>query len=1146
MISSKKIDGLLDLLNNVPNEIKNKIAEYTNQDEIIKGQLELIVLFGENEEIVREKVEALGSKFENLGYGFGIITTNPNDVDKIALIKEIQYLELPKTLYTSGLIENKEICAKEVWDSYNCTGEGVLIGFIDSGIDYMHPAFMNEQNETRILYICDFSQGGKVWDKKQIDEAIKSNNPYSIVSERDVIGHGTSVAGTASAGGNINKENYGAAYRSFIAMVKMTGVGKVNYAKSTQLMRGIKFLLDKSNELDIPLVINLSFSTNDGAHNGSSLLEKYISTVTALERISFVIAAGNEGDSGHHVGGKLREQNEITFNMGLDEKTFVIQLYKDFLTDIAIEIKNPMGISSGNILINKQINSVNLGQDSLYIYNSGPKPFDINGEILFSFVNENSLTSGLWTITLFNVGESQGRFDMWMPISEGLNPNTKFLKPDPINTLGIPGTVNDVITAGSYDFTLNSISSFSGRGALLSSKPDLVAPGEKVLAPIPEGFYDTLSGTSFATPLVAASAALLMEWGIVKGNDPLMYGDRLKYFLLKGAIRDRKDIDYPSPLWGYGKVCVKGGLELAINSRSYGKLMRQLSKNYNEYFFGEQYGNFIIEYEGDLNKVFDNIDFGAAFALDERYAVAFVEYDKAYEFFKNTIEIVYVEEPTIFTLSQVSPIDAANISEFHNNPVFQLRGNGVMVGIIDTGIDYLNDEFIYEDNTTRIINIWDQSIEENGSPGVFGVGKEYTREEINEAINVKKAGGDPYSIVNSKDIIGHGTAMAGIVGGRGKNPELIGAAPDCEFLIVKLNGVKNSIKKQEGVGDKDIPMYCSAELVLGIKYLYEKSRELRKSLVILLPFESNKGAHDGTAITERYIDEISKVRGLVVATGVGNQGDEEIHTSGDFEKIGDVRTIELKVDSLQKNLKFEIWCSKPDKISIGIVSPSGEVIDKIPARLFEEEIIKLVYEGSVITVNYSLPEEITGDERITIQITNIRGGLWKFNLYADYVVTGRYNAWLPQRALLMEETRFLNPTQNGTITIPSTSEKAISTAFYNQNINTVVVKSGRGYTRNLMIKPEIAGGGVNVKTTKPGGGETIVSGSSVGAAVTAGACALILEWGIVKGNDPTMYSTKVKTYLIRGAGQRKGDIYPNRNWGYGQLDMEGVFREIRT
>ncbi|WP_392485988.1 S8 family serine peptidase [Haloimpatiens sp. FM7315] len=1124
----EKVGGLLNLLKSVPLNVKLKISEFSKADEIIKGKLELITLFSQDALIVKRKVLEIGGEFEDLGYGFGIITINVDDLEKIAKIEEIIYMELPKVLYTSDFLSNKAACIEEVWGIYGLTGKGVLAGFIDSGIDYTHPAFRDKEGNTRIEYICDLSKGGKVWDKNIINEALKAQDPYSIVNEVDISGHGTHVAGIASAGGNIDKRYYGAAYESSIAMVKMTEEGRINYAKSTQLMRGIKFLLEKGKEVKMPLVINLSFSTNDGAHNGSSLLEKYISTICSLERISFIVASGNEGDRAHHVGGVLKDKQNISINIEKYEKTVVLQLYKRFLDDVNFKIKNPQGKSTDIISIYPGYYEGVIGADKYYIYSSGSKPFDINGEIIISFVASGEfLVSGVWEIEIYSGGKTEGLYDIWMPTAESLNPNTKFLKPNPFNTLGIPATVENVISVGSYNYILNSISSFSGRGRLGGSKPDIVAPGEGIISSIPMGGVDSLSGTSMAAPHVAGAAALLMEWGIVKGNDAYMYGDRLKYFLLKGARRDRTDVLYPGPIFGYGELCLRGGMDLAAQNR----YLRQDKKAY------------IVEYDGVLLDAFDNVNYAYPLILDERYAVVYVDRDKADEFFLKSKEIVYVEDLINYTLGQISPIDAANISKFSNNPFLPLRGNGVVVGIIDTGIDYLNTEFIYEDNTSRIINIWDQTVDKPNSTGEFGFGSEYTREEINKAIEESLKGGDPYIYVDSKDTIGHGTKMAGIIGARGKNPEIVGAAPDCEFAVVKLRENKSS---EESFEEKKVPVYSGPDVILAVKYLYNLKKNTKKPMVIYIPLGTNEGAHDGSSILERYIDEISKFRGIVVVTGCGNEGDSETHAEGVIEKTGGEKTIELKVDSLEKNIRIEIWCKKPDKVSLGITSPSGEVISKIPAKLKENEIVKLVYEQSVISVQYFIPEEITGDELIEVSISNVTGGIWKFRLIGDYIVSGRYDMWIPQRSLLKEGTRFLMSTPYVTITVPSTAEMIISSGFYDQNTESLVSSSGKGYTRDHRIKPDIVAGGVNAKTTEPGGGVTLVSGSSVGAAVTAGAAALLLEWGIVNGNDETMYSNKLKTYLIRGAAQREGDVYPNRNWGYGMLDLDGIFKEIRA
>ncbi|MZK54039.1 S8 family serine peptidase, partial [Clostridium beijerinckii] len=365
---SSKADALIGLLTNVPKEILDELGyKYQSQD----NNLELTILYRGTPEQTKAFIEGLGGKFQDLGFNFAVVNIPREKLEQLSLSNAIQYIELPKSLYEQDQESNRVSCIAQLAPNFDVSGEGVLVGFVDSGIDYTHPAFMNTAGTTRIEYIYDLSTGGNIYNKQMIDEAIKSSNPYSIVPSIDNTGHGTHVAGIACAGGNINPMYRGAAPNASIAMVK---AARGTAVLSSQIMQGIKFLLDRSKELNMPLVINISLSTNDGAHDGSSLLEQYIRTVQSLERVAIVIAAGNEGDAGHHVGGELTKTQRKIFNIASEEKSIVMNLYKPILPDISINVINPMSQSSGNITIREGYIQGTIGSNRYDIYVSGPKP----------------------------------------------------------------------------------------------------------------------------------------------------------------------------------------------------------------------------------------------------------------------------------------------------------------------------------------------------------------------------------------------------------------------------------------------------------------------------------------------------------------------------------------------------------------------------------------------------------------------------------------------------------------------------------------------------------------------------------------------------------------------------------------------------
>lgn len=1155
------IETNLGLLKGLPKEVLSKLnisSAYLSGE--TEKEIEVVIISGDNVDNISQTVDNLGGKYLNLGYNFGIVTIPVDKIIDLALVPTIQYIEFPKNLYTTDFESNRASCITQISKVNGLNGKGTIVGFLDTGIDYTHPAFINADGTTRIEYIYDLSLGGAVYSKAQINEALNTENPYDIVPSRDDVGHGTHVAGIACAGGNISSKYYGVAPESSIIMVK---VARGLFTLSTEIMKGIKFLIDKSKELNMPLAINISLSTNDGAHNGSSLLEQYISTVSTLERVTIVIAAGNEGEAAHHVGGNLEGINEIFFNVSSDESTVVLNLYKSLLPSVSIELISPSGGSTGEIAVKEGFQEGAIGNSRYSIYLTGPKPFDVSGEIgiIIRGINEY-ITPGQWKISLRKLNNYDGTFDMWLPISEGLNINTKFVNPVVYNTLGIPATVRNVISVGSYNYLVDTISPFTGRGQIYEGqyiKPDIVAPGEGIYSAIPNRSFDKKTGTSMATPQVTGSAALMMQWGIVNRNDPYLYGERLKYFLMLGSKKGRRDISYPDPSWGYGELCLRDSFNILSQTLGVGFRDINIEKRQNnnldigtssidvKYDTTSSENVFLlveVTGESNLNDVLKIPDVSGVM-IASNLAVIITPANKINEISNIVLRIVNIEVSTILTLNSISPLEASGAPVFNNNPYLRLNGRGVLVGIIDTGIDYLNKEFQREDDTTRIVRIWDQTIQ--GDKDIYDLkyGTEYTEDQINQAISLQTSGGDPYSIVPSKDDIGHGTRLAGIIGGRGINPDLKGAAPDCQFVIVKLSRA-TKVELDAAVIDKtDVPSYTPWSALLALRYIIAVARELKRPVVVFEPLGSNMGSHIGNGIVEQSINNYSSQSGTVVVVPTGNQGNTDTHTEGIIESSGDIKDIEIRVGEKQKNLPIEIWVNKPNRVKLSIVSPSGEVIDNLEAKNTNNERIKFLYEGTEMIVNFTSPELSTGDSLIFIRAYNLKAGIWKFRLTGQYIVDSKYYAWIPQRELIDSETKFLNSVGYTTLTLSSTSSGAISVAYYNQDDNSVISESGRGYTRYGMIKPDIAAGGFNAIVTNPGGGTSVISGSSVAGAVVAGCCALILQWAVVDKNYPDIYAAQIKTYIISGAKGRPGDVYPNKEWGYGMFDMQGVFDRIR-
>lgn len=439
------------------------------------------------------------------------------------------------------------------------------------------------------------------------------------------------------------------------------------------------------------------------------------------------------------------------------------------------------------------------------------------------------------------------------------------------------------------------------------------------------------------------------------------------------------------------------------------------------------------------------------------------------------------------------------------------------------GIDYLHPDFRSADNQSRILFLWDQTVSGNPPDGYF-LGTEYTREQINEAI---AAGRESYSIVNSRDLSGHGTAVAGIAAGNGRASmgRYQGMAPESELIIVKLgNPLPNSFQR-------------TSELMQALDYCIRKSVELSKPIAINLSFGNTYGSHDGTSLLETYIDNVANIGRNNICIGMGNEGTSGGHTSGVLQEDQE-RIIELAVENYETSLSVQIWKSYVDVVDISLESPDGTRVGPIQNRLGAQ---RFVTEGTEILLYYGEPAPYSTDQEIYLDFLPVKNyitsGIWKIILTPRQIVRGNYNMWLPSEGALNLGTRFILPNPELTLTIPSTAKRAIAVAAYNSYLNSYAEFSGRGYIYgNVAVRPDLAAPGVNIMCPSPGGGYDMRSGTSMATPFVTGACAILMEWGIVEGNDSFLYGEKVKAYLAKGARRIQGFTeWPNSQVGWGAL-----------
>lgn len=578
-MENQKIENLLNLaLEATPEERRRSFNLEVGYEEE-RDTWEVIVRFQGDISFLEEE----GVVVTELLGNYAILVIPTELVNTVASLPQITYMEKPKRLFFTVYQGRAISCITPLQreDSTGLFGRGILVACIDSGIDYNHPDFQNDDGTTRILRLWDQTvQGGPPpegynigteYTAEQINQAIAGDS--SIVPSTDLSGHGTAVMGIAAGNGRAsNGVNAGVAPESDLVVVKLGTPAATDFPRTTQLIQGIDYVIRLSLSLHMPLALNLSFGNNYGSHSGDSLLETYINTVADLGQNVICIGSGNEGNSALHTSGTLIENTPTIqeFSVGSYETNLNIQIWKSYVDEFDIYLQHPSDIIVGPINPISGTQRFALPGMELLVYYGMPSPYAASQEIYLDLIptsNNNYITSGIWTIRLVPHQIVEGTYNLWMPGGNSIGPSTRFLTPISDTTLTIPSTSFRAVTVGAYDTRLQSYADFSGRGytdILMTVKPDLVAPGVRITT-ARAGFgepYGEFTGTSFATPFVTGSAALMMEWGILRGNDFFLYGEKVKAYLKKGARKLPGFSVYPNPQIGYGALCTRDSLPM--------------------------------------------------------------------------------------------------------------------------------------------------------------------------------------------------------------------------------------------------------------------------------------------------------------------------------------------------------------------------------------------------------------------------------------------------------------------------------------------------------------------------------------------------------------------------------------------------------
>lgn len=574
-MTNQKIENLLNLALDATEEERIRSGDLQTGYNEMTDTWDVIILYSGVLDQVRKIAESVTPLLKN----FAIVRIQEKNIEKLALLEEVIYIEKPKSLFFEVMNGRRVSCIDSVQTPrFDLTGKGILIGIVDSGIEYGNMDFRNEDGTTRIRFLWDQTiegnppkgyQIGTEYSKEQIDEALSQSEKIQqiqMVPSRDTSGHGTAVAGVAAGNGRNSGGRYrGVAPDCELIIVKLGNPGGIGFPRTAELMQAVDYIVRKAEKLNMPVSVNISFGNTYGSHNGTSLPERFLDVAAEVGRTIITVGTGNEGAEAGHAAGFLKEGEERLLPLAVQERqgSFSVQIWTDYTDVIGVALITPSGEKIGPIREVMGTQRFRTGKTEILLYYGEPSPYSGSNEIFLEFLpTDDYVNSGEWNIVLIPEQIVTGQYEMWLPVSYVLNEGTAFFYPTEERTLTIPSTASRVLTVGAYDAATMSYADFSGRGkqGQDNQKPDIAAPGVNVISVQGERNYAAFTGTSFAAPFAAGGAALLMEWGIVKKNDMYLYGEKVKAYLRRGARQLPGYEKWPNNQFGYGALCVRDSI----------------------------------------------------------------------------------------------------------------------------------------------------------------------------------------------------------------------------------------------------------------------------------------------------------------------------------------------------------------------------------------------------------------------------------------------------------------------------------------------------------------------------------------------------------------------------------------------------------